>query len=69
MRNTTINKKTTLSYLYFNDVVILRCDNMLIFMYFMQNLIENQILGGNLVVDKTLRKLRKPTTSRDNEIC
>ena len=38
-------------------------------MYFTQNLLENWILGDNLVVDKTLRKLRKPTTSRDNDIC
>ena len=38
-------------------------------MYFTQNLLENWILGGNLVVDKTLRKLPKPTTSRDNDIC
>ena len=38
-------------------------------MYFTQNLLENWILGGNLVVDKTLRKLRKATTSRDNDIC
>ena len=38
-------------------------------MYFTQNLLENWILGGNLVVDKTLRKLRKRTTSRDNDIC
>ena len=38
-------------------------------MYFTQNLLENWILGGNLVVDKTVRKLRKATTSRDNDIC
>ena len=38
-------------------------------MYFTQNFLENWILGGNLVVDKTLRKLRKATTSRDNDIC
>ena len=38
-------------------------------MYFTQNLLENWILGGNLVVDKTLRKLRKARTSRDNDIC
>ena len=38
-------------------------------MYFTQNLLENWILGVNLVVDKTLRKLRKPTTSRDSNIC
>ena len=38
-------------------------------MDFTQNLLENWILGGNLVVNKTLRKLRKPTTSRDNDIC
>ena len=25
--------------------------------------------GGNLVVDKTLLKVRKPTTSGDNDIC
>ena len=37
-------------------------------MYFTQNLLENWILGGNLVVDITLRKLRKATTSKDN-IC
>ena len=37
-------------------------------MYFRQNLLENWILGGNLVVDKTLRKLRRATTSRDNHI-
>ena len=41
----------------------------MIFMYFTQNLLENWIFGGNLVVDKTLRKLRKATTSRDNDIC
>ena len=35
---------------------------------FTQNLLENWILGGNLVVDKTLRKLRKAKTSRDNDI-
>ena len=29
-------------------------------MYFAQNLLENWILEGNLVVDKTLRKLQKP---------
>ena len=33
-------------------------------MYFTQNLRENWILGGKLVVDKTLRKLREATTSR-----
>ena len=38
-------------------------------MYFTQNLLKNWIFGGNLVVDKTLRKLRKATTSRDNDIC
>ena len=38
-------------------------------MYFTQNLLENWILRDNLVVDKTLRKLCKPTTSRDNDIC
>ena len=38
-------------------------------MYLTQNLLENWNLGGNLVVDKTLRKLRKATTSRDNDIC
>ena len=38
-------------------------------MYFTQNLLENWILGGNIGVDKTLRKLRKPTTSGDNDIC
>ena len=38
-------------------------------MYFTQHLLKNWILGGNLVVDKTLRKLRKPTTSRYNDIC
>ena len=38
-------------------------------MYFTQNLLENWILGGNLVVDKTLRKLRKATIFRDNDIC
>ena len=38
-------------------------------MYFTQNLLENWILGGNLVVDKTMRKLREATTSRDNDIC
>ena len=38
-------------------------------MYFTQNLLENWILGGNIGVDKTLRKLRKPTTSEDNDIC
>ena len=38
-------------------------------MYFTQNLLENWILGENLVVDKTLRKLGKPATSRDNDIC
>ena len=37
-------------------------------MYFTQNLLENWILD-NLVVNKTLRKLRKATTSRDNDIC
>ena len=37
-------------------------------MYFTQNLLENWIFGGNLVVDKSLRKLRKATTSRDNDI-
>ena len=30
-------------------------------MYCMQNLLENWILGGNSVVDKTLRKLHKAT--------
>ena len=62
-------KKQHFSYLLFSNVVTLRCDNTLIFMYFTQNLLKNWILGGNLVVDKTLRKLRKPTTSRDNDIC
>ena len=38
-------------------------------MHFMQNLLENWILGGNFVVDQTLRKLRKATTSIDNDIC
>ena len=38
-------------------------------MDFKQNLLENWILGVNLVVDKTLRKLCKSTTSRDNTIC
>ena len=38
-------------------------------MYFTKNLLENWILGGTLVVDKTLHKLRKATTSRDNDIC
>ena len=38
-------------------------------MDFKQNLLENWILGVNLVVDKTLRKLCKSTTSRDNDIC
>ena len=38
-------------------------------MYFAQDLLKNWILDGNLVADKTLRKLRKPTTSRDNDIC
>ena len=38
-------------------------------MDFTQNLLKNWILGGNLVVDKTLRKLHKATTSRDNDIC
>ena len=38
-------------------------------MCFTQNLLENWVLGGNLVADKTLRKLCKPTTSRDNDIC
>ena len=38
-------------------------------MYFTKNLLENWILGGNLVVDKTLSKLCKATTSRDNDIC
>ena len=38
-------------------------------MYFTQNLLENWILEGNLVVDKTLRRLRKATISRDNDIC
>ena len=56
--------------MHFSDVVTLSCGNTLIFMYFTQNLLENWILVGNLVVDKTLRrKLRKPTTSRDNDIC
>ena len=69
MKTTTINKKKTFSYLHFSDVVTLSCDNTLIFMYFMQDLLENWILGVNLVVDKTLRKLCKPTTSRDNDVC
>ena len=38
-------------------------------MYFTQKLLENWILGSNLVVDKTLRKLRKATTCRNNDIC
>ena len=38
-------------------------------MYFKQNLLKNWILGGKLVVDKTLRKLRKATTSRDDDNC
>ena len=38
-------------------------------MYFTQNLLEHWSLESNLVVDKTLRKLRKPATSRDNDIC
>ena len=29
-------------------------------MYFTQNLVENWILGGNLVVDKTLQNYAKP---------
>ena len=62
-------KKHHFSYLHFSDVVTLSCDNTLIFMYFTQNLLENWILRGNLVVDKTLRKLLKATTSRDNDIC
>ena len=65
------NNKQHFFYLHFSDVVTLSCDNTLIFIYFTQNLLENWILGGNLVVDKTLRKLRirKATTSGDNEIC
>ena len=55
--------------MHFSDVVTLSCDNTLIFMYFLQNLLENWILRGNLVVDKTLRKLPKAATSRDNDIC
>ena len=55
--------------MHFSDVVTLSSDNTLIFMYFTQNLLENWIFGGNLVVDETLRKLRKATTSRDNDIC
>ena len=65
-RNKTVKH---LSYLHFSNVVTLSCDNTLIFMYFKQNLLKNWILGGNLVVDKTLRKLRKATISRDNHIC
>ena len=38
-------------------------------MYFTQNFLENWILEGNLVVDKTLRRLRKATISIDNDIC
>ena len=38
-------------------------------MYFTQNLLENWILGGNLVVGKTLRRLRKATIYGDNDIC
>ena len=37
-------------------------------MYFTQNLLQTWIFGGNLVVDKTLSKLRKPATSIDNDI-
>ena len=62
-------KKQHFSYVHFSDVITLSSDNTLIFMYFTQKLLENWILGGNLVVDKTLRKLRKATTSRDNDIC
>ena len=62
-------KKQHFSYLHFSDVITLSSDNTLILMYFTQNLLENWILGGNLVVDKTLSKLRKATTSRDNDIC
>ena len=71
MRNHNNKQKTTLfiSTVHFSDVVILSCDNTLIFMYFTQNLLENWFLGGNLVVDKTLRRLRKATISRDNDIC
>ena len=63
------NNKQHFLYLHFSDVVTLSCDNTLIFMYFTQNLLEKWILRGNLVVDKTLRKLRKASTSRDNDIC
>ena len=38
-------------------------------MYLTQNFLENWILGGYFVVNKTLSKLRKATTSRDNDIC
>ena len=38
-------------------------------MYFTQNILENWILEGNLVVVKTLRKLPTAATSRDNNIC
>ena len=55
-------------YISVSNVVTLSCDNTLIFVYFTQNLLENWILD-NLVVNKTLRKLRKATTSRDNDIC
>ena len=37
-------------------------------MYFTQNLLENWIFLGNLVVDKTLRRLCKATIFRDNDI-
>ena len=69
MRNHNNKQTKYFSYSHFSDVVTLRCDSTLIFMYFTQNLLENWILRGNLVVDKTLRKLRKATTSRDNDIC
>ena len=69
MRTTAITKKQHFSYLHFSNDVTLGCDNTLISKYFTQNLLENWNLGGNLVVDKTLRKLRKATTSRNNDIC
>ena len=67
MRNHKNKQKTTLFNLHFSDVVTLSCDNTLIFMYFTKNLLENWIFGGNLVVDKTLRRLCKTTISRDND--
>ena len=71
MRNHNNKQKNNIfhNYVHFSDVVTLSCDNTLMFMYFTQNLLETWILGHNLVVDKTLRKLRKATTSRDNNIC